>query len=212
MFLAENGHGLYNRTYFASALACLEDTHNQIQTTTDENQRRQLTLWRDYYESIVDAKPVQKSRIPNFTFDKRLEIHGSERSAILIEFVNTHSESDTVLFLPEDKFAFMGDLLCADYHPWLPEGDPKKFLHALSNIAKLTPEKFVPGHGTVGEGSSITTMIDYICNLNRLAEKMITTGETDVNDGIAIPKPYNEWLFASFFYDKLQFLLQRLLK
>jgi len=95
----------------ADAEANLEATRAQFQATEEEGQRRQLALWIDYHQSVVEAKPILQIRAPNLTFAERLAFHGTDRSAELIPFVGGHTESDVVLFLSQEGIAFMSDLL-----------------------------------------------------------------------------------------------------
>jgi len=52
---------------------------------------------------VVDTKPILQHRLPNLTFDRRMLFHGSARSAELISFEHGHTESDAVLFLPQEQ-------------------------------------------------------------------------------------------------------------
>jgi len=208
LFIATRGHGDYD-SFMADAEANLEATRAQFQATEEEGQRRQLALWIDYHQSVVEAKPTLQIRAPNLTFAEGLAFHGTDRSAELIAFVGGHTESDAVLFLPQDGIAFMGDLLCIEHHPWLLDGNPSKFLHALETVLKLTPEKLVPGHGPVGTVDNLTLIMHYIRMLEEMASKMVEAGaKEETIDAISIPAPYDDWLFASFFSDNLHYLYQ----
>lgn len=210
VFLATRGLGVYDESFIADAEANLEATRTQFQAIREEGQRRQLALWIDYYQSVVLAKPILQARAPNLTFTERLAFHGTDRSAELIAFVGGHSESDAVLFLPQDGIAFMSDLLCIGYHPYLVGGDPERFRHGLEAVSDFAPKLLVPGHGPVGTADSLPLMRQYIHTLDGIARKMVEDGEAEGTiDAMAIPEPYDDWLFASFFSDNMHFLYQR---
>jgi glyoxylase-like metal-dependent hydrolase (beta-lactamase superfamily II) len=201
---------VYDNAYMTDAEVNLEATRKQYQETVEGGQRRQLVLWLDYYQSIVDAKPILQIRAPNVTFAERLTFHGADRSAELISFDGGHSESDAVLFLPQEGIAFMSDLLCIGHHPWLVGGDPERFRHTLEAISALAPKLLVPGHGPVGTADSLTLIRQYIHTLDGIARKMVEDGEGEETiDAMTIPEPYVDWLFASFFSDNMHFLYQR---
>jgi glyoxylase-like metal-dependent hydrolase (beta-lactamase superfamily II) len=209
LFNSIKGGGIYDDSYFADAKANLEATRTQFKAMGAEGQRRQLALWIDYYQSIFEAKPILQVRAPNLTFTERLVFHGTDRTAELIAFVGGHSESDAVLFLPQERIAFMGDLLCIGYHPYLVSGDPERFCHGLDAVTNLAPKVLVPGHGPVGMADNLTLMRQYIQTLDGIACKMVEDGETEGTiEAMAIPEPYDDWLFASFFSDNLHFLYQ----
>ncbi len=212
LFIATRGLGGNDDSFMADAEANLEETRTQFQAAEEESKRSQLALWIDYYRSIVEAKPILQVRAPNLTFAERLAFHGTDRTAELIAFVGGHTESDTVLFLPQEGIAFMSDLLCIGHHPWLVGGDPERFCHGLEAVSNLAPKLLVPGHGPVGTADSLTLMRQYIHRLDGMARNMVEDGEAEETiDAVAIPEPYDDWLFASFFSDNMHSLYQRLL-
>ena len=212
MFLATRGHGAYD-AFMAEAEANLESTRAQFQAAEEEGERRQLALWVDYYQSVVETKPILQIRAPNLTFEGRLAFHGSERSAELMAFEGVHTESDVVLFLPQEGIAFMSDLLFIGHHPYLGGGDPEHLLHALEAVSDLAPKLLVPGHGPVGPADSLTAMGQYVRTLDGLACKVVEEGQAEETiDAMAIPAPYDDWLFASFFPGNMHFLYQRHLR
>jgi cyclase len=99
LIIATRGHGAYD-SFMAEAEANLEATRAQLEGTEDEGQRRQLALWVDYHQSVVETKPILQIRAPNVTFVERLAFHGTDRPAEVIDFVGGHTESDAILFLP----------------------------------------------------------------------------------------------------------------
>jgi len=209
MFIATRGHGAYN-AFMAEAEANLEETRAQFQAAEEEGQRRQLALWVDYHQSVVETKPILQIRAPNLTFTERLAFHGRDRSVELIPFVGGHTESDAVLFLPQEGIAFMSDLLFIGYHPYLGGGDPERLLHALEAVSDLAPTVLVPGHGPVGMADSLIQMGQYVQTLDGLARQMVEDGEAEETiDAMAIPEPYDDWLFSSFFPGNVSFLYQR---
>ncbi|MGD8998043.1 MAG: MBL fold metallo-hydrolase [Anaerolineae bacterium] len=212
MFIATLGHGAFD-AFMADAEANLEATRAQFHATEEEGQRRQLALWMDYHQSVVETKPILQIRAPNMTFTERLAFHGTDRSAELIPFAGGHTESDAVLFLPQDGIAFMSDLLFIGHHPYLGGGDPERLLRILEAVSDLAPKLLVPGHGPVGTADSLAQMRQYVRALDGLARKMIEDGEAEeAIDAMAIPEPYDDWLFDSFFPGNVQFLYQRRLE
>jgi len=194
----------------ASAEADLESTRAQFEAAQDEGQRRELALWIDQCQSVVEAKPILQVRAPNLTFTKRLVFHGSERSAELIDFVGGHTKSDVVLFLPQEGIAFVSDLLFVGCHPWLGGCDPDRVPGILDAVSGLSPKVLVPGHGPVGTADSLTQMKRYVSTLDGLARKMVEQGELEERiDAMTIPEPFNDWLIASFFSVNMHFLYQR---
>jgi cyclase len=209
LFIATRGHGAYDE-FMADAEANLEAARAAFQATQDESVRRQLALWIDYHQSVVEAKPILQIRAPNLTFVQRLAFHGTDRSAELITFVGGHTESDAVLFLPQEGIAFMSDLLFIGHHPYLGGGEPERLLDILEQVSDLAPSLLVPGHGPAGTAESLKLMRQYVSTLDELARKMVEDGEAEEEiDGMAIPEPFDDWLFSSFFPVNMHFLYER---
>jgi hypothetical protein len=56
-------------------------------------------------------------------------------------------------------------------------------------------------------------MRQYISTLDGLARKMVEDGEAEERiDEMAIPEPFDDWLFSSFFPLNMHFLYQRWLE
>jgi glyoxylase-like metal-dependent hydrolase (beta-lactamase superfamily II) len=202
------GHDDYV-AFLGNAEASLESTLAAFQTTEDEEERRQTAVWIDYNQSLVDAKPILDVRAPNMTFVEHLVFYGTERSAELIPYAQGHSPDDVVLFLPQERIAFMADLLFIDYHPWVGAGDPGNLQRILEEVSQLAPRQVVPGHGPVGTANSLDMMGQYISVLEGLVSEMVESGESEERiDEMAIPAPFDDWLFAAFFPLNLHFIYE----
>jgi glyoxylase-like metal-dependent hydrolase (beta-lactamase superfamily II) len=62
-----------------------------------------------------------------------------------------HSPGDLVVWLPEERVLFAGDLLIEDGVTMVVDGDSRVLLAELSEIDSLHPRLVVPGHGAVPE-------------------------------------------------------------
>jgi glyoxylase-like metal-dependent hydrolase (beta-lactamase superfamily II) len=208
LIVETRGHDDYD-VFLGSAEASLESTLAAFQATEDEEQRRQIAVWIDYNQSLVDAKPILDVRAPNMTFVEHLVFHGTERSAELIPYSQGHSADDLVLFLPQERIAFMADLLFIDYHPWVGAGDPGNLQRILEDVSQLAPRQVVPGHGPVGTAASLDVMRCYISVLEELVGEMIEGGEPEERiDEMDVPAPFGDWLFAAFFPLNLHFIYE----
>ncbi len=199
LIVATRGERDYD-ALLAAAEENLAAARAELAAATDEAKRGELALWIDEYQGLVDAKPILRVRAPNLTFAERLTFHGSSRSAELIAFGGGHTQSDAVLFLPQERIAFMGDLLFVRCHPFLGGSDPECLLQALHHVSGLAPQVAVPGHGPVGSADSLDVMAQYVRTLNDLARGLVRAGKPEEAIGeIAIPEPYRDWLIATFF-------------
>jgi cyclase len=107
---------------------------------------------------------------PSTAFDEELRLPG-ERGASLLNFGSGHTESDTMLFLANDRILFAGDLIVAQNHPNLTSGDPEHWLTVLDKIDELRPERIVTGHGPLGSVETVAAMRDYLTAVLELARE-----------------------------------------
>ena len=101
---------------------------------------------------------------PTRTFDGELEL-GRAR---LLTYGGGHTESDALLYLPDDELAFVADLVVIDTHPWVGHGDVARWLDILARLEELDLVTLVPGHGPVGLGDDVTLMRAYLEQLRGL--------------------------------------------
>ena len=198
--------------YAANSAGQLATFQSRFQNTEDAEQRSQLAMWVGYYAGLVEAIPHLSVCLPGITFAGELEMHGSDRSARLIEFEGAHTGSDTALYLPQDGIVFMSDLLFVGCHPYLGDGDPWKLLQALKELSRLDAVTFVPGHGPVGSRRDLALLIEYVEGCLETAQTLVGEGEPSDEriGGLQVAEKYREWKLARFYPTNIRFLCQRL--
>ncbi len=146
-------------------------------------------------------------RLPDLTFEHRMNLHGTKRNAELVTFGGGHTPSDTILYLPDDAIGFLGDLVQVRFHPSMGGSDPEKWMHILTKIETLKLNIIVPGHGPVGTSVDVVAMRHYLDDMLQLVAHAINNEVVDEqNLDIAIPALYADWDGASTFTDNLLFL------
>lgn len=188
----------------------LEEVRQQCASAQDDSQRHDLSQWSVYYQALIETCPSLRMRLPSLTFQDRLVLHGPRRSVELISLGSGHTGDDSALYLPGEGILFMSDLLFVGHHPYLPDGDPMGWLHALERAATLPAQVFVPGHGQVGTRADLDRMRDYILSCQELARGMVERGEQEeAAVALPVPVPFQRWRYAMFFKSNVRFLYQR---
>jgi len=188
----------------------LADAKSKLRLEKDPKRRQALTLSSVYYEAILKSHPRLVTRLPNITFDGSLVMHGSRRRVELFTFAG-HTDSDLVLILPDEKIAFMSDLLFVSYHPYLPGCSPELFRKSLREVGKLGVQTLVPGHGPVGSPSDLLLLDQYIQTLERIARDMVKAGKPREEIRLQpVPAPFDDWslFFEDLFAMNLGFLIK----
>ncbi len=110
--------------------------------------------WRvfaEYLEAMV--RPFDFSNIkpalPTSTFSGRLHLDVGGRQVMLIEVGPAHTSGDLIVFLPDARIVFAGDILFHGTTPLLWDGSARNWIKACERILDLKPETVVPGHGPI---------------------------------------------------------------
>jgi glyoxylase-like metal-dependent hydrolase (beta-lactamase superfamily II) len=165
-------------------------------------------LFDGYDRGHLDGLPTLKYTLPDVTFDHEMTFHGSKRTAQAITYGGGHTVSDSILYLPDDKLAFMGDLLFVGCHLYIADGNPAELFRILDRVEALDTKVLVPGHGPVGSVRDIGENRSYVEELQRTAEKVRNSGG-DLEQAVAEPigVPFKNWKWHAHRRDNLEFLL-----
>jgi cyclase len=168
-------------------------------------------VYEGWFEGILATPADLAFRAPDLTFESELTVHGTRRSARVITFGGGHSPSDVLVYLPEEKIAFLGDLLSVGFHPSLADGNPEEFVRILGEVDALGVDRALPGHGPVAPGRSIQDMQRYITSLREAADRARRAGVGRDEFSHAPPVPlYNAWTFTPIYEDNARFVFDRL--
>ena len=135
------------------------EAQSRLGVEKDPKRLRELAFLIVYYRAMSESHPKLKTRLPNIVFEHKLVIYGTQRTVELLPFAG-HTASDVILYLPEEKIAFMSDLLFINIHPYLPSGFPADWKQSLSKIEALGIQTAVPGHGPVGRSADLSLMLN----------------------------------------------------
>ena len=84
---------------------------------------------------------------PTLVFEKRMTLWMGKLQVEIMQLGRGHTKGDTVVWLPQDKVLFSGDLVEYDATPYAGDAYLADWPATLDAIAALKPEKLVPGRG-----------------------------------------------------------------
>ncbi|MEV6712761.1 MBL fold metallo-hydrolase [Lentzea sp. NPDC051208] len=99
-------------------------------------------------------------RPPSLTFTRSLTVHLGTRTVELHHPGAGHTRGDTVVWLPEEKVLYAGDLVFAGGQPFLAEGSVSGYSRSLAFVRSLGASVLVPGHGPLLRGDEINGVLD----------------------------------------------------
>ncbi|MGI2730955.1 MBL fold metallo-hydrolase [Bacillus cytotoxicus] len=171
----------------------LDSLRNQIEENQDIIIKDSLTNQFNEMSKVLDDLPRMKIVLPSVIFEEKLIIEGSKRSVELYCLGGGHTPSDTFMYLPKEKIAFMGDLVTEELH--LPIYNPKEFSSILEKVEEMDIETFVPGHGNVGNKGLLYTLSEYLTFLTEKSREALKNNqslETFISK-FDTPNKYKEW-------------------
>ena len=84
---------------------------------------------------------------PTIVFEKRMTLTMGKLRVEIMQLGRGHTKGDTVVWLPDDRVLFSGDLVEFDATPYTGDAYLQDWPATLDAIAALKPEKLVPGRG-----------------------------------------------------------------
>jgi len=100
-------------------------------------------------------------RLPDFTFETRMQIWGSTRHVELRAFHGLHSASDLIMYIPDVKVLVGGDLVVSDILPFAYGEQPLKYAAIFKQLQAMEIEHIIPGHGTVADPEVLSILQNY---------------------------------------------------
>ncbi len=174
-------------------------------TTAREYQN--IKFGRTYFEELSESYRTIRTRLPDTYVVEEMSVNGSKRKVRLINEGAGHTQSDLILYLPDDSTVFAGDLVFNKCYPYLGDGSIGGLKNILTKMESMPVRTVVPGHGDVGGRESIKAMRDYVDDMEAIVKKLKREGrgKEDLKN-IRIPETYRDWWMEEFFPGNLEYL------
>jgi cyclase len=182
----------------------LENTREKLELETEAVKRKILTAEMRELQSELEIVKTLKSTFPSITFQHSLELHGSKRSATILEFAG-HTGSDSVLLI-DNEILFAGDLALESNLGFMGHGNPESWLATLTKLEALPFKTILPGHGKPSDRRLIPNMRSYILEMLELGENIQSQDEIEHTE---VPEQWREWGLLEGFKHNLEFLFEQ---
>jgi glyoxylase-like metal-dependent hydrolase (beta-lactamase superfamily II) len=131
---------------------------------------------------------------PTIVFDKQLTLYVGDREVELIHVGPAHTSTDVIVFFPEEKVLYAGDIIFRLCTPIGWEGTFHHWTVALDRIVELGAEMIVPGHGPLCGPEGATEMREYLQYVYKEARVCFEREMTEKEAAKRIDLgPYAEW-------------------
>ncbi|MFF3500101.1 MBL fold metallo-hydrolase [Streptomyces sp. NPDC003247] len=159
--------------HFGNAVAAPHATVVSHEVTRAEMARRGLAM-REVWPA-TDWGDVRLS-LPTLTFRDRATLHVGSLTAELIHVGPAHTTGDIVVWLPEQRVLFAGDVLLPGCTPFVLMGSLSGTLEAIARLRALDPAVVVGGHGPVAGPEVLDATRDYLLWVRDTAREGLAAG------------------------------------
>jgi cyclase len=132
---------------------------------------------------------------PTRTFEDKLTLNVGDKRVELLHVGPAHTRGDTLVYVPQDRIAFAGDILFVGGHPVIWAGPVGNWLRACDTILGWDVDVVVPGHGPITDKTGVKRFKSYLEYVHGEARKRYDAGLSyfDAACEIALD-PYADWL------------------
>ena len=142
-----------------------------------------LEKFRTFGDAIAEQLEDVEFVEPHLVYEGTLDIALGGRSAQLRPFGRGHTRGDQVVFLPEQRVLFTGDLVESRCFAIFPPGDADvdgdRWIAVLEQLERFEPAVVVPGHGEVGDAGVIVTAREYLEQLRDETRRLAGEGASE---------------------------------
>jgi glyoxylase-like metal-dependent hydrolase (beta-lactamase superfamily II) len=129
-----------------------QDTRDLINERGEQDKASEIGRFPRLFRNVESVPPGMTW--PTMTFTGRMTLWLGKLEVQLIQLGRGHTKGDTVVWLPQDKVLFSGDLVEFDATPYAGDAYFQDWPKTLDNIAALKPQALVPGRGAALQGEA----------------------------------------------------------
>ncbi|MFN5049975.1 MBL fold metallo-hydrolase [Roseateles sp.] len=122
-----------------------QDTYDLIVERGEQDKASEIGRFPRLFRNVESVPPGLTW--PTITFTGKMTLWLGKLEVQILQLGRGHTKGDTVVWLPQDKVLFSGDLVEFDATPYAGDAYFQDWPQTLDKIAALKPEKLVPGRG-----------------------------------------------------------------
>jgi glyoxylase-like metal-dependent hydrolase (beta-lactamase superfamily II) len=145
-----------------------------------------LEMFKTFGDTVAEQLEGVELVEPHVVYDGSADVDLGGRTAQLRTWGLAHTRGDQVVFLPEQRVLFTGDLVesgCFAIFPWFPpddvDVDGDRWIAVLEELERLEPEIVVPGHGELGGVEVVAAAREYLELLRAETRRLADEGASE---------------------------------
>ncbi len=187
--------------YGAQQILASEDTYDLIVERGEADKASEIGRFPRLFSNVETVPPGMTW--PTLTFNRKMTLWLGKLEVQLLQLGRGHTKGDTVVWLPQERTLFSGDLVEFDATPYAGDAYFKDWPQTLDNLAALKPLALVPGRGAALKGEAqvaegLRGTASFIADVRASVEAGVAAGK-DLNavykETIARLRPrYGHWV------------------
>lgn len=135
--------------------------------------------------------------LPTLTFERSVILHRGGREIQIFFFGRGHTDGDVMLYVPDQKIAFAGDLVFHKFIPYVGDGYLAEWQKTLEAVEQLGAGTCVPGHGAVTDAQGVAEFRGFLGDLLATVKPYVDRGESleETQKQARVPERYKDYGF-----------------
>ena len=179
--------------------------HKNVRNKLIESGQKHLSLFKTFGLPEIDEVEITP---PNIIYEKEMEIWLGEYRLQLLYHGKGHTDGDTIIYIDQLRTVITGDLVFNKKIPYTADSYIDDWIDSLKYIELLKNETVIPGHGPIGERTTIISMKHYLMNLKELVLAQLkdkkTLKETQEIVEPILRKKYKDWEDLDWIKDNIE--------
>ena len=168
--------------------------HKNVRNKLVESGQEHLSLFKTFGLPGIDEVEITP---PNIIYEKEMEVWLGGYRLQLLHHGKGHTDGDTIIYIDQLRTVITGDLVFNKKIPYMADSYIDDWIGSLKYIELLKNETVIPGHGPIGERTTIIAMKHYLMNLKELVLAQLKDNKTlEETQEIVEPilrKKYKDW-------------------
>ena len=174
------GNQLVREAEIIASTGCAEEFDHFLPETLLDMMGRTAELgtlgeFLEHCFSPFDIRGIELTP-PTTTFSDEKTITVGDRKIELYNIGPAHTRGDLLVFLPEDRLMFSGDILFVGGHPVIWDGPIDNWRAACDKILSMDVDIIVPGHGPVAGKEEVRRFRSYLDEMEHETRKRFDAG------------------------------------
>ena len=156
-----HGDHVFGNQIFAEASAIIAHKNVRLFLDGKTGEEHLAFLKKMGIPGLEEARII----VPNISYHKGLDIIFGKFNLEIKHLGKGHTDSDTIIYIPEEKILIAGDLVFNRKIPFAGHAYISEWIKRLEELERFDADIVIPGHGDIGDKTIINTMKKYLSEL-----------------------------------------------